>query len=292
MSTPGSTFDFTVTRDKLITLAFIEVNLLEMGGTLEPERLAWGTDRLNIILKRLEAEKKHIWTIGPTPSTLTLVGDTFTYTSSNGLPTNIKRLVSVEYRDASGTDASVTIVRTEDFVKIRDKFQIGPPRTVYLSEHRDVGSQTLYVWPSLSSVNTASEVTGEGDSLNYTCIRSHQAADLNRPNNGADHLLYWEQTGSGASAWVTGTNYVAAQHLRLWFERPLFDFNSATDNPDVPQEWIEVLLFELSQACLNPAGVDLEERLYFQRVKEDVRMRIHPSQVPTTTNKNNKSKYF
>ena len=287
----GSTFSFNVTRNELVEMAYHEANLLDIRQSIDAIRLSKGIRRLNVILKRLDAEKKYIHAITPVPSTLTLAANTFKYDSSNGLPTNIKRLAKVMYRNAAGDDTPVDIIRTEDFAAISDKFTRGDPTDCFLTEHRDVGSQTMYVWPALSSVNTADVVLGT-DALDYTCIRSHEAADVNKPITGADYLLYWEQTGSGGSAWASGTDYVAAQHLRLWHERPLFDFVEATDNPDLPQEWIEPLLYELTQAFHNVAGTDINEKDYMRRLKEESKKAIQPSQYPMTTNKHNKTKYF
>lgn len=287
----GSTADFNITRNDLIALAFKEINLLELDGVLDDERLKWGVQRLNIILRRLDAEQQHIWTVSATPSTLTLVADTFLYTSSNGLPTTIKRLVAVNYRDEQSIDTPLKILTPEQFSRIADKTTTGEPQSVYLSENITVGSQTLYVYPTLTAVNTQSEVDGS-DALNYRCIKSHTAAALNKPITGADYLLYWELGGSSGSAWVTGTSYTAPEHLRFWFERPLFDFDSASDNPDMPQEWIEVLLYELVEAITNSGAFSVDDRVFYLRKTEGSRKKIAPAQVHKSTDLYHKVKFF
>lgn len=288
----GSTFDSNIGRNDLITLAFQEVNELGTDEVLEPSVLAWGIKRLNIILRRLDAERQHIWTMSGVPSTVTLLDDTWVYNSDNGLPTNIKRLVAVNYRDAQARDTPLKILTTAQFAAINDKLELGTPEAVMLSEHITVGSQTLYVWPTLSSVNSQSEVIGT-DSNNYRCIRSHTSdTDLNKPITGDNYLYYWELGGSSGSAWANSTDYTAPQHLRLWFERPLFDFDSSTDNPDVPQEWIEVLLYEMVQAITNSGGHSAEDRAYYVRRTEKARRQIQPGQVQKTNDLHNKVKYF
>jgi hypothetical protein len=288
----GSTFDSNITRDDLITLAFQEVNEIGVDEVLEPATLAWGIKRLNIILRRLDAEKQHIWTVSATPATLTLVADTFVYTSSNGLPTNIKRLVTVNYRDAQGRDYPLKIYTPEEFSKIEEKTTLGTPQGVLLSEHITVGSQTLYVYPTLTSVNTQSEVTGS-DSNNYRCIRSHTSdTDRDKPITGDNYLIYWELGGSSGSAWADATAYTAPQHLRFWYERPLFDFTSSTDNPDVPQEWVEVLLYEMVEAITNQGALSVDDRVYYTRKTEKSRKKIQPAQVHKTNDLHNKVTFF
>lgn len=289
----SDTFDFNVTRDELLALAFQELNLLELGASLEPERLDWAKKRLNIILRRLDAEKQHIWTVSATPSTVTIVANTFTYTSSNGLPTNIKRLVAANYRNEFGDDTPLELYTPEVYSRIADKFEVGTPRGVLLSEHRDVGSQTLILIPTLGSVNTQSEVIGS-DSSNYRCIRSHTSTTDTKPITGADYLLYWEAGGSSGSAWATDTDYDAPEHLRLWFERPLFDFDSSSDNPDVPQEWIEPLLFEMVEAISNSGHLSVDDRVFYERKNDRSRKKIFPSQRHHVNDKAlyNKTKFF
>lgn len=287
----GSTFNSTITRNRLIELAFIEVNQLEVGGILDQPRLQWGIERLNIILRRMDGEKRYIWTVTDIPSTLTLVANTFKYTSDNGLPVNIKRLIQVNYRDAAGVDTELEIIRPEDFALLSEKITLGDPKRVYLSEHRDIGSQRLYVHPTLNAVNTADVALNGG--VDYQCIRNHTAASLNEPGVGADYLLYWEALATAAGdAWVTATSYLAAQHLRLWYERPLFDFTSASDNPDVPQEWNEVLLHEMAEACATFGGAPIDERLFFNKRTKATRDKIAPAQIHKATNLHNKAKYF
>lgn len=293
MSTTGSTYDFNVTRNELVTLAFQEVNLLELDGVLDPERLSWGIKRLNIILRRLDSEKTHIWTVSSTPSTMTIVANTHSYTSSNGLPTNIKRLVAVNYRDSQGLDTPLDIWTPEVYSRITNKFETGTPRGVLLSEHRDVGSQTLLIDPTLSTVNTQSEVTGT-DALNYRCIRSHTSTTdaVFKPITGADYLLYWEQGGSSGSAWAAATDYTAPEHLRFWFERPLFDFDSSTDNPDVPQEWIEYLLYEMVEAVVNSGAFSTDDRIFYARKAEGSRKKIIQGQTHYSNDLYNKTTFF
>ena len=84
------------------------------------------------------------------------------------------------------------------------------------------------------------------DSAAWKCIRSHTAASANHPITGANYLLYWASGGSSPGTWTTGTSYTAPQLLRLTSERLLYDFDEATDNPDIPQSQSRFLVYRLA----------------------------------------------
>jgi hypothetical protein len=61
------------------------------------------------------------------------------------------------------------------------------------------------VW-STATLIASSEVLGDVDGLNYTCIRSIDSLPANGvPDSGADYTKYWKQTGSSGVAVATAT---------------------------------------------------------------------------------------
>jgi len=54
-----------------------------------------------------------------------------------------------------------------------------------------------------------SQVTGNGDSKNYTCYRGHTASSVNRPPTGADWTKYWYEANSAGSAWALNSPYIS-----------------------------------------------------------------------------------
>lgn len=288
----GTTADFNMTRNELCTLALRKVGALAEGEAVTAPQLADAIKALNMIIREEDSVGYHIWAIGPQPTTLTLVDDTFRYTSANGLATNIVELTKVSYRDAGGEDYPVDILTHKQFENISNKFETGCPRSVLLVEHRDLASRELIVVPTLTSVNTASGVVGT-DALEYTCIRSHTADSKNKPVTGANYLLYWEQTGSGGGVWATDTQYTAAQHLRYWYKRPLFDFDLSTDNPDMPQSWTRTLLYRLCSDLGDDYGVALDERTWLsQKANRAGNRTFRNTQTEETTDVHNKVDYY
>lgn len=287
----GTTFDSTLTRNGLVESAYRAIGVLPPGVTLTGELLNEGIEALNLIIRELDATGKWLWGVSATPTSITLVANTFVYTSSNGLPTNLLELTSATYRDSSAQDMPLTILTSEGYDRLSNKTDTGDPQYVWLSEHRDIGSQTLFIGPMLATVNTQSVVTGT-DASAYKCIRSHTATTDNRPITGANYLLYWTLGGSGPSAWAADTEYAAPQQVLLRYKRPLFDFDTAADNPDMPRQYTRMLKNLLAADLGDGIGLPLEERQYLIRKARASYDNVFRSTRTNTNDTVGKVKYF
>ncbi len=283
--------DFQLSRNELIDLAYQDLKVLAEGEVLSADLLATGIKKLNLIIREHDLAGKHLWAIAATPTSLALVANTFVYTSSNGLPTTLLGLIEASYRDPAGMDRPLKVLTTEQYEGVTNKTETGEPEWVYLTESKTVASKTLYVGPTLSAVNTQSVVTGT-DAAAWKCVRNHTAASTTHPITGANYLLYWEAGGSGPSAWASGTSYTAPQLVRLWFKRPLYDFDAASDNPDLPQGWSRLLLRELCIELSAGHNVSIDEVNKFRSLRNESFEKVFRSIQPTTTEVHNKVEYM
>lgn len=288
----GSTYDFTLTRDQLIDLAHKIIGVLSPGQTLSGEQSQDAIKLLNLIVRETDQAENLIWTRA-SASSVTLVANTFVYTSSNGLPTNIAKLDAVTYRDATARDWPLTILDPLDYEQnITNKTDTGDPKYIYLTNHRDFASRSLYVVPTLATVNTQSVVTGT-DANPYKCIRSHTADSTNRPITGANYLLYWESGGTSPSVWASGTSYTAPQLVRLLYQRPLFDFDTSSDTPDFPQQWPRLLVYKLAFDLADLYGIAMPEREYLIAKAKGAYNDIFEKGIKVqSTNLHGKARYF
>lgn len=284
----GTTYDFTLSRNDLIRSAFRKVGVIEP----DPQQITYAANTLNAIVRELDPRADIFWAVTKNPSTLTLIANTFLYTTSGDLQSNILRLESVIYRDSSGYDKELAILTPKGYEGILNKFEIGNPDKVYLTEDIDLAARQLYLVPSLSSVNSQSEVIGT-DALNYRCIRSHTANSNNEPITGDNYLLYWEQAGAAGVAWVDGESYTAPQLLRYIYRRPLWDFDLSTDNPDFPQAWIRILILRLADDLADEIPgipVEIKQRLSTKVVQ--AMENINNTLTRNTNDIHNKAEYF
>ena len=287
----GTTADFTLTRDQLIELSHKLIGVLAPGQTLDGNQSQDAIKLLNLIVREVDESGDLKWTRAAA-SSLTLVANTFVYTSANGLPTDIAKIDSATYRDSLAMDHPIQIITAVEYEAIMNKTDSGDPNKVYLTDHRDIASRTLYLPRTLSTVNTQSVVTGT-DSVVYKCIRGHTADSSNDPITGANYLLYWTAGGSGPSTWTSGTTYYAPQQIRLLYQRPLFDFDAASDTPDFPQQWPRMLVYKLAFDLGDLYGIPLPEREYLvAKAKGAYSDIFDKSMKPSTTNYHNKASYM
>ena len=289
MST-GTTADFTLTRDQLIELGYKLIGVLPPGETLDGELLEDGKKVLGLVIRETDAAGRWRWTID-VASTLTLVANTFRYTSSNGLPTNIAELVKVMYRDSQANDRPVSILRAEGYESIERKIQAGDPEAVYLTENIVLASRELYVVPAPSTVNTQSVVTGS-DANTYKCIQAHTADSDNEPVTGANWRLYWELGGSGPSTWTDGDAYTAPELLRLLFRRPIYDFDSASDTPDFPISWPRLMVYKFAYDLADYWRIPADEAQKFIEKAKGAYNDLFVSTKAKSTTLHNKARYF
>lgn len=268
----GSTFDYTVTRDRLIELAFQEIGVLEAGQVMNAEMLADGIDALGMVVRETDAAGRWRWTI-QAAAHLPLQTNTAVYSQYNGLPTVIAELLAASVHAPDGRDTPCQLLTAEQYESLGEKLHSGMPQAVYLTDHTALASRVLYVYPVPGEMSQASVVTGT-DGLPYRCITSHQSDMITRPISGANWSLYWEAGGTGPSSWTAGTAYAATHSLRLLYRRPLYDFDTASDNPDMPISWPRLIMLKTA-AILSPwyGGSPEEQALLAQKAKgafEDV----------------------
>lgn len=290
----GSTFTATMTRDQIIEAAYKKCGVLAEGETLAAELLDDGVRALNSIVRELDASGQWLWAIAAAPSSVTLVANQWVYTSAaSAIPTDILEIVSAVYRDSQAVDHPLQILTPEGYHGLKDKLSIGDPSAVYLTEQNSIlGVHSLYVWPTLSTVNSQSTIAGS-DGNDYKCIRSHTSDSTNKPITGANYLQYWESAGTtGADAWVTATSYTAPQLILLKYKRPLYEFTAATDNPDFPPQWVRLLIYRLASDLGDDANLPIERIQMLAGKAKGAYADIFRTIRPNTTDYHNKAVYF
>lgn len=289
MST-GSTFDHTITRDELIALAFKECHALEHGAVVDAMMQADGVMALGLLVRELSDQDVYIH--AQQTDSLALVANQSVYTSTHSLPTDLGTLLRVMYRDGQGLDRPVTILDRMQYEAASPKVSVGDPCAVFLTDELVLSSRTLYVIGVPSSIDTQSVVTGTDASV-YRCIKKHTADMTNKPVTGANWRLYWELGGAGPTAWAVDTAYTAPQLLRLTSERPLYDFDAAGDNPDLPASHANYLKHMLTARLGGPYGLTAQEISWHEGMADKIYSKtFRKAMRKKTTSIHNKTSYF
>lgn len=286
----GTTTDSRYTRDSVINDAYKTIGNPNRSGPEFNDAIPL----LNAIIREADIEDNLLWVVETDPTSITLQVNIATYTTSEGLPNDIKYLDSVYFHDSNGSDSPVTILTPQGYADLVNKFEQGSQiEKCYLTDHREWTSRELRVWPVMSSINSQSEVIGP-DTNNYQCIVSHVAeASTNKPITGTNWRLYWQLGGSSGAVWVAGTSYTAPQLLRIKHKRPLYDFDLPTDNPDMPPGWGLVLMFQLAYVLsFRRPGLPVAFRESLRQEVALAKSRVNLGQIKVTTDYHNRSIFF
>jgi len=285
----GTTFTANLTRDQLIAMAYKDIGVLADGEVLSASLQADGILKLNAIIREMDGAGKWLWTEKST--SITLVANQWIYTTSGGFPADLREPDRITYRDGLADDWPMTLLTREGYEAINNKTQQGDPAKAWITVDRQIGQQTLTIWPALATVNTQSIVTGT-DAVVYKCIRGHTADATNDPITGANYKLYWTAGGAGPTVWTSGTSYTAPQQLLLWYRRPLYEFTASTDNPDMPTQWTRLLEYRLASDLADPMGAPLEVRGLMTAKATAAYSDIFKSIKPQSTDFHHKAVYF
>ena len=291
----GTTADFGLKRNQIIYEALRKVRAIQSGNEPTLDQIDESVRLLNAIIREEDLHgtglNLNLWAVDTGYLILTADQHVYTTSTGDGLASNILELLSANYRDATGDDLPLGIIVKQQYDEIQSKDETGDPTKVYFQPSRLLADQRLWIDNAPGSVTSTSEVIGT-DGLNYKCILKHTAASLNDPITGGDWRLYWTQAGSSGSAWVTATAYTNGELIFYSYKRPLYDFDLATDNPDMPRGWDRYLTLRLAHDLSPGYGLALDERVWFKAQYREAREAIFPSTKPPVTEKFNKALYY
>lgn len=278
MATSGST-DFTETRDQIISDALGILAILAAGETAQTADINFCSNILNKMVKAWMAQGIHLWT--EESGTIFLVQGQAQYNlqsgasgakSSNGANT-VETTLST-----AGSGSSITVTSSAGMV-------LGDTIGVVLD------SQTI-TWTTITTI--ASNIIGLTAPLASTAssgnavyvyttqlprVLSIQSARL-RNNSGFDKMmeikpredymripqklitgdpiiLYYSPQLTQGQVFVWPAPSDVNKRLEITYLRQIEDFDTGTDTPDFPQEWLEALTYNLAIRIAPAYGISL-----------------------------------
>lgn len=280
MATSGSV-DYTVNRTKIIDTALQLLNVLAAGETSSAEDYQLANDLLNMMVKSWQADGLHLW--ATQEATLFLQSGTGEYSlssdASSAIATKSEGTVITAVSTAVAISDTAILVDSTTGMAAADLVGIVlDDGTVFQSTVASVDSSTqitiddavtgdgasvdnrVYVYTSRLNrplrISSCRYVTGSGTTLREIPLTKVSKADyFNNPNKnstGTPNSFYYDPqlTAGKLYLWPVPSN--STGYIRFTHERALEDFDSATDTPDFPQEWMETLLYNLATR-LGPA---------------------------------------
>lgn len=266
MATSGSV-DFNRTATQIVSGALRTLGVIGPGITPTAEELTDGIEALNMMVKSWQTDGLHLWLY--TEAALFLVDGQSEYDLPGANVCKIANLTETALAaDVASGASSITV---DSITGIADTETIG-----IVQDDDTIHWTTVSGSPSGSTVTLSAVTTAAASEDNKVWVysgtieRPNRITDMRRRNSGIDTpvtqmlgrrdyfmLPNKSSTGTPVQAYydpqtTTGKLYIwpapstVDDHMRFTYSRPLQDFDSLTDNPDFPTEWLKALRYNLA----------------------------------------------
>ena len=289
----SNSYNFTVSRDNLITDALLHIGAIGEGETPSANAVTEAARVLNMLVKLRAADGMPLWALKR--------GFILPFTDASSI-TTVSHVVTDYITSTLSADeaASQTVLSITDTTGMATGDQFGIELddgtmqwTTVTVDSSTQGTVATALTGAAASGNRVYAYTASSDRVqrplrvieaNILDVSSSSSWEIdiedrsnyyalgNRTSEGTPNRIYYEPSlGSGtadptsASTWY-GTFYVYPRFengekiVEFTYHRPFQDFDASTDNPDFPQEFYLPLWLELS-ALLGPRyGLPIDER--------------------------------
>lgn len=270
MASSGSS-DFTVTRDQIIKSAYRKIGAIRATQTPSAQLIIDGAEALNALVKHWQGRGLHVWTVNE--ATLFPEPNQQQYALSNASSSDhaTESFVSTALSAAASLGATSITVDSITGISNGDNIGIvvddgtvhwttvnGVPSgstvtlTVALDDSAAKGSR-VYAYLSkivrpLKIVDARFEDAATGiDSPVITMISRLDYQRLpNKIQDGAISVAFYDPKLTAGQLFLWHVPDPFEGFVNFTYYRPIQDFDAAGDNPDLPQEWIQTLIFNLA----------------------------------------------
>jgi hypothetical protein len=271
MTTSG-TYSYNANRDQIIRMALRKIGAFEAGETPDNQAVQYGAQKHNMMVKSIEATGLHIWT--ETEATVFLQPGQISYTLGTGSTDHATESYVATTLSADAA-LSATTINVESATGFGDGYQVGLLlSTGYLFWTTQVGAAsgtTITIADALTEELATGTVvyayaTNIVRPLRVVSARRYDFVsglitplilysridyrNLPNPNDsGIPNVVFYDPRGGANTQgilwiWPTATN--PGQGIKMTWWRPVQDFNSAANTPDLPQEWLDCLVWNLA----------------------------------------------
>jgi len=284
MATSGSS-DFNRTGNEIIRAAARKINAVRAGATMGAEAIADWREALNAMVKHWQvAEELHVWTVAE--AVLITQAEQVQYALSNAsasahaclasdfVQTEIaadeasgQTTISVDDTDDVATSDKIAIVLDDGAVqfstvssKTASTVTIADALTDSATEGNFVYTYTTRIVRPLRIVAARSYDPDTGNEVPLTPIARLDYQNLtNKTSTGLFNQFFYDRQLTTGQLYVWQSEAAAANLIKFTWHRPIEDFDAAGDNPDLPQEWIQTLIFNLALVMAPEYSVPTEK---------------------------------
>jgi hypothetical protein len=272
----SGTVDFTSTRDDIITDALTNLRAIDPSETIEPGKLEQGARYLNRLVKLLQAQGLHLWT--EVEATLFMDKGTRIYTFPTAYATG-----SEDFDDtttsaaASSGDTTITVtaignIAVGDFISIEldsgsrqwttvrliSGTTITLPLLITLDGDVASGNEVVAFTTKINKpmrVLSARRRISSVDSPLILVSREEYVDLPNKSSTGLVNEIYYKPLATTGELYLWPTGDTVTDRLSFTYQRPMEDFDSTSNNPDLPVEWHQMLVTSLAEMLAPAYGV-------------------------------------
>lgn len=273
MATSGST-NYNETRNEIIQDAFALIGLYGVGRTVSAEDMARANRALNRMIKMWQADGLHLWAkeegylfVSKGTGEYTISSDSSSAKAalrSDSVVTQIganeaSGQTSITVDDTTGMAATdvIGIVLDTGAVHYSTVSSVTDGTTVVIAdalpsaaaENNNVYSFSARVSRPLR-ISSLRRVDVVGTNANPApLVRLSHSDFFNLPirsRTGTPSHFYYNPDVSAGKLYLAPTPDTGKWHFEFTFERSLEDFDASSDNPDLPQEWLECIIYQLA----------------------------------------------
>ena len=262
---------FTYSRDQIIRRSLRQCGAIAAGDTPGAQEVSDASDALNAMVAEWQASGLHLWK--EKEATLFLQPSQYNY----GLPASTSHVCATPLLNQTTTTfgyaAGVSSIQVGSASGFGDGDAIGimlASNALFWTTVTGVGGAIGLASPLPSAVNAGAVVFDYPQSaVIYRPLRvlnvrrilwSSMIETMVTPMSRLDYRNQPDKTQTGVVTqyfydpqlgigqfWAWPNPLDSTNGLRFTYMEPIYDFNTAADYPDFPQEWINCLVWNLSQ---------------------------------------------
>lgn len=280
MATSGST-DFSMTRDTLIKAAYQYTGYLGEGDTPSATQYSEGSTFLNMLLKAWSAKGMPLWALKrgyALPTTGVSSGifgtdnivSTYTFTTLSASASAGATTISVTSATGISSTYAIGIELTDNTMQWTTVNGAPSGTTITLTAALTGAASSggaVYVYATTARItlpkrildaNVLYAATSVGMPMNQIS-QSQYYTFSNRTTTSLPNQYYFDPQLAPVLYWYPRFGYGDAL-IEFTYHRTFEDFDSSSDNPDVPQEFYLPLVINLAALLAGKTGMALDER--------------------------------
>lgn len=269
MATSGSS-DFSRTRDEIIKAAYRKLGVIRATQTPNAQLITDGAEALNAMVKHWQGKGIHVWTVSE--ATLFVQPGQTRYSISSSSSDNAASTFTSTALAAEALSGATTIT-VDSITGISSGDNIG-----VVVDDGTVHWTTVNGAPAGSTVTLTTALDDSAAEDNKVYVYTNRivrplkivdarwfdaASGIESPTismiSRLDYRRLPDKTRAGAVTQAFYDPQLTTGYLNLWhapavfegyvnftWHRPIEDFDAAGDNPDLPTEWLQTLIFNLA----------------------------------------------